>query len=1179
MKPRSTRPTGPARHEGGFALIITISLMVLLSLLAVGLLSLSTVSLRSSTQGEAAMEARQNARLAMNLAIGQLQSLAGQDTRVTANASLLDDSNAKLTGVWRSWEGTDRDASGRPVAPDYSTKLTSGNPGDEPGASTNGRFLGYLASPYVGEDPDAGSFSSVTTGGTASADFTTLLGEGSVIENDDQIRVKPTLLDESEGAIAWFTSGDNSKSMINVDRDDEPGGAVAWQERVRSNGRPDASVFALGDVDELYGKSTIPSVSTLERVNSSAELRRFHDLTSFSRGLLTNTANAGWRRDMSLFAHSYSRLSSRGLPLLTLRPGEEQTFSKAQSSSHPSNPLIYPWATYRSSPGQPGWKQVPPICSWTALADYLTQYTRLTTTSASRTAMRSNYAGLKSGERFNFQDQVRRVPQIARIHWIYSLSSAQSNSANNPNHTAALEGRYMAALMITPVVTLWNPYNVELTISNFGIDIQETAPLAFRFRMGRRLYSETSLSEITNAGDGYTRFKLNINSGITLAPGATQIFGLSDNEPKENSKASNVVLTPGYKPGGGFLFYGLNKGNRIYAGSDATISVDSITYNGKTKEGGKEGIGIVYNIRIGDASTAHRMAYTSAELGGDTVVDTLYPPLTTRISATLGEVEGLRSRAFASAVFGYRLATPLSRAPQHRHLYSKGMLQTNPLCYYTEVGYADNNEAANSMAGSGVYHPINAPYDFVFQEVQGWNDTESIPQFEPSSNSGYIVSGVKAGNGLTRCVMAELPTRPLQSLAQLQHFDARNNNPIPPFQFNLIGNSSAHPLFAPDSLFVQTDYNNGMCNDDAYFLNNMLFDDWFFSSVANDYRDFSNRTDRSISNVYQEHLEGTQPLPNRFYIPAPGADLPTVTEAVQKATSTSKDRDTNKYSFQTIASKFEVEGMFNINSVSLDAWRALLRQAKDLEVPYLDSKGNTNEGAPSSFSYPRTSIAGDRSTDSNSSESNPLYSAAAEFAGHRTLTEEQIDALAEEIVEQIRQRGPFLSLSEFVNRQVSSDKDLAIAGTIQKALDNLSQRSSGENPYRVLQEESVEITSAPPGNADYKFPEAALGSSAFGVPGWIRQADILTPIAPIISARDDTFTIRAYGDARDPNDANKILAKAWCEVVVKREASFVDSADDATVLPHSTEMTSDVNKRFGRRFQVVSFRWLKQEEV
>ena len=85
---------------------------------------------------------------------------------------------------------------------------------------------------------------------------------------------------------------------------------------------------------------------------------------------------------------------------------------------------------------------------------------------------------------------------------------------------------------------------------------------------------------------------------------------------------------------------------------------------------------------------------------------------------------------------------------------------------------------------------------------------------------------------------------------------------------------------------------------------------------------------------------------------------------------------------------------------------------------------------------------------------------------------------------------------------------------------------------------------------------------------------MLRPIAPVLTARDDTFTIRAYGDARDSNGT--ILARAWCEATVQRSRDFVDSADQAgSVEPP----TSAVNQTFGRKYVIKSFRWLNTDEV
>ena len=55
---------------------------------------------------------------------------------------------------------------------------------------------------------------------------------------------------------------------------------------------------------------------------------------------------------------------------------------------------------------------------------------------------------------------------------------------------------------------------------------------------------------------------------------------------------------------------------------------------------------------------------------------------------------------------------------------------------------------------------------------------------------------------------------------------------------------------------------------------------------------------------------------------------------------------------------------------------------------------------------------------------------------------------------------------------------------------------------------------------------------ATGVPLEINQANILLPLAPKLSARTDTFRIRAYGEVRDADD--NIIASAICEAVVQR---------------------------------------------
>ena len=82
--------------RNGFALIVTISMLVLLALVAVGLLSLSSISVRASGTDAAKLEAQANARLGLHIAMGELQRSLGPDRRVSATAGVLDETPGSL---------------------------------------------------------------------------------------------------------------------------------------------------------------------------------------------------------------------------------------------------------------------------------------------------------------------------------------------------------------------------------------------------------------------------------------------------------------------------------------------------------------------------------------------------------------------------------------------------------------------------------------------------------------------------------------------------------------------------------------------------------------------------------------------------------------------------------------------------------------------------------------------------------------------------------------------------------------------------------------------------------------------------------------------------------------------------------------------------------------------------
>jgi len=107
-----------------------------------------------------------------------------------------------------------------------------------------------------------------------------------------------------------------------------------------------------------------------------------------------------------------------------------------------------------------------------------------------------------------------------------------------------------------------------------------------------------------------------------------------------------------------------------------------------------------------------------------------------------------------------------------------------------------------------------------------------------------------------------------------------------------------------------------------------------------------------------------------------------------------------------------------------------------------------------------------------------------------------------------------------VNRRVGKDTDLAREGAIQSALDQSKTVTVNEAYLKGART----VDSATAGR--FAFKEAESGASAQGIPGIVKQADVLTPIAPILSARSDSFLIRAYGEKTDPT--GKVIARALC---------------------------------------------------
>ncbi|MET0263783.1 MAG: hypothetical protein ABW223_12845, partial [Rariglobus sp.] len=356
--------------------------------------------------------------------------------------------------------------------------------------------------------------------------------------------------------------------------------------------------------------------------------------------------------------------------------------------------------------------------------------------------------------------------------------------------------------------------------------------------------------------------------------------------------------------------------------------------------------------------------------------------------------------------------------------------------------------------------------------------------------------------------------------------------------------------------------------DQSWLINRALWDRYFVSTVPN--RGTGTLADASIT-------PGTAlpaVLPNPRHVPYGDATV---------APATMRDAD-------KAAAHLLIAGGLNINSTSEQAWRAVLGGNNQLSYdPTGANTGGTahNKAVFSRFSKPTTN------------------STASVWQGYRKLTDEQIARFAKNIVAEIRNRGPFVSIGDFVNRRLSDNgtfpltNDKRLKGTLQAALDatptgteaiNDGTAATAPNPTNPLNSPLVSLTypnafatgSATGGAPTTTAPYSAV--SAFA-PQFLTQADVLSAIGNNLSARSDTFVVRTYGEVRDYVNSTAtnpvITGRAWCEAVVQRIPDYVDSSINSEVsldtLPNSTAKTT--NQKFGRKFKIVSFRWLTSNDI
>lgn len=141
--------------------------------------------------------------------------------------------------------------------------------------------------------------------------------------------------------------------------------------------------------------------------------------------------------------------------------------------------------------------------------------------------------------------------------------------------------------------------------------------------------------------------------------------------------------------------------------------------------------------------------------------------------------------------------------------------------------------------------------------------------------------------------------------------------------------------------------------------------------------------------------------------------------------------DSEVRDYDLAAAHLGMVGGFNVNSTSKEAWKSLLMSFQDLQIESQSSDENPAETAPISRTFDPVTDAVDFAYDASftAASENDEKSYGAEgsadaleydevLGGFRYLTEPMIDELAERIVDEVRLRGPFFSVADFINRRL-----------------------------------------------------------------------------------------------------------------------------------------------------------------
>lgn len=1224
------------QRNQGFTLILTISLLVLLVMISIGLLSLSSVTLRGTAQTNGQSIARSNARLALMIAIGELQKQMGPDMRISAEAAIFD-GNPKTSAIegvaqphwlaaynsWGNWLNTSYTPPGGSNLPSIRSTYIP---------KRSNMFRSWLLSMPTASMTNANAADSLN--GWDDSNSVIMVGKGSLgasananPENITRAYLKPV---NQNGKHAWWISPENHKAKISLAKKTRNLSVDAWQASQGNTaevGVGSINGFAAIDSDPAVADKLVTTQSLAPaEIDTTTVANHFFDLTAQSQGVVASVRSGHLKKDLSL---------------LFERPGGSMpapfNFSMGSDIREPSiRPMSADLVAKR--PVIPNRH----FASWTNMRHYYRMYR--TGSDASQTEQGKigalNWRGSKPFTDFASSSSMSvtnppwdgsnhywRAPVLAKLTLIYSL-------ATRP----AANGKFSCLQYYSPVFTFWNPYNTELVIPS---GMMTMSCKGYRMWPTNSKFYTNGVYKTMNGYFDAKNFNGRLTSGgsgdIVFQPGELKVFSMKATiDSSTSSQAITADLAPGFDPN---VVVGDERIWRVGSGASQVSTFSpaekpAVSYEfscaqwgGGVNNGNTPGA-MFMESRLTPASGGLPMTYSN-----DWFQRSPHVPDQTNTAITPPGIGNLAEWTFDGN----------PKIVAYAQMAIKGIFQFDYPSIDWEKDWRSRNwiHSPPYYFGSGMYmsmddtiahtQRLDCPYIVTFGATTSLGVSKIVGQI---GDKAFLGSGAPAYEQVTSAALLELPTAPVSSLAGFANMRInpgwlRADQLAPNFpqsftgngssvaQCSLycaeskrvayqsgvtgpgIGNSFMHPMLRRDDVYRFIDNSKSQdvidrqnpsiteqvdtkayCDywDHVFLLNDALWDDFFVSSLANQTRPGASSAVSLSANL--DRLIAEQGLANSRYRFHDGGRQPTAIKTDLQAST----------GYLKAAKHLVVDGMFNVNSTSVEAWQALFAGIRERQLVYRTANGSLQKiavpsGKRIALSRFDTEVSDKEMDDAGRGVTMP--DGTNGWSGVRFLDDNQLRTLAEECVKQVKARGPFLNFSEFINRRLATN-ELGLMGALQSAIDyddqNPDSRSINfryKNPKNLLM-----ITQADLGTNSFATPEAATGSRLAGVPGYIIQSDLLKPIANTLNVRDDTFRIRAYGEAPDANGG--VSARAWCEAVVQRVPEYIDPANDSDV--SATTMNGSgafainnalrpLNRAFGRRFQIESFRWLNQNEI